>query len=105
MAICAPICPAPTTRILFTSSAVMASPRSSSGGSVERRRELAPGLGALEGVGSPQHRPVVEATAYDLEAHGKPVRGEAGRHRAGGLACHVERIGEGDPLVRLGGTA
>src|SRR4030095_11278793 len=104
MAIWAPICPAPTTRIRFTSSAVMVSPRSSSDVSVEGRRELSPGLGALEGVGGPQHRHVVEAAAHDLEAHGKLVRGEAGGHRAGGLARHVERIREGDTLVRLRGA-
>src|SRR5262245_53137211 len=84
MAICAPICPAPTTRILFTSFAFMGV--SSLGrASVEWRREVLPGLGALEGVRGAQHGHVVEPPADDLESDRKLLGREPRRHRAGRL--------------------
>src|SRR3972149_6115145 len=97
MAIWAPICPAPTTRMRLTSSIFMASWSSL----VDRRVRVGPGVRRREGRRGPQDRGVGEAPPHDLQPDRQAVRGEAAGHRGTGVAGHVEREGERDAGVTL----
>ena len=64
---------------------------------------MGPGLKLLERRGRPQHRGVLEPAPHDLEPHRQLVAGDAARHRGPRVPGHVEREGEGDPVIRLHG--
>ena len=57
---------------------------------------VGPGAGSLVGRRCLQHFGLGAARADDVQADGQAARGEAAGDAGGGLASHVDGIGEGD---------